>query len=154
MMAISAFQAAKTLGSLTDWGLTNLQMQKILYLAHMEHLGWHGEPLVNGTFEAWDYGPVLPSVYHRLKCYGAEPARDRFYSSSPVTKGTEYEVLKSAAEKLANLPPATLVHYTHEDGGAWSKRYAPGARGRAIYNQDIKREYDDRRKRQKERRVA
>jgi uncharacterized phage-associated protein len=64
-MTISVFDAARTLGYYSDWKLSNLQMQKILYLAHMVYMDKNsGEPLVDEDFQAWDYGPVLPSLYY------------------------------------------------------------------------------------------
>ena len=61
-MAVSALSAGKRLGKHSGWTLSNLAMQKLLYIAHMYHLGMYdATPLVTGHFEAWDYGPVHPT---------------------------------------------------------------------------------------------
>lgn len=39
VMTVSVLSAAKTLAEMTDWNLSNLEMNKILYLAHMLRLG-------------------------------------------------------------------------------------------------------------------
>jgi len=45
----------------------------------MFRLGRTGSiPLVNGRFEAWDYGPVNPELYQRLKIYDAASVRNIF----------------------------------------------------------------------------
>jgi uncharacterized phage-associated protein len=51
-MAVSVASAAKRLCEKTGWTLSNLELQKILYIAHMFHLGETGQPLVPGHFEA------------------------------------------------------------------------------------------------------
>ena len=58
-MAISVLEAAKHIGARSHWSLSNLKMQKLLYIAHMFHLGIYNKPLVCEFFEAWDYGPGI-----------------------------------------------------------------------------------------------
>ena len=36
---------------------------------------YDAEPLVQGQFQAWHFGPVHPDLYHAVKMYGACPAR-------------------------------------------------------------------------------
>jgi uncharacterized phage-associated protein len=43
--------------------LTPLQLIKLVYIAHGWYLGLTGEPLINEPPEAWQYGPVIPSLY-------------------------------------------------------------------------------------------
>lgn len=49
---------------------TQMKLQKLIYFAHGWHLALYDGPLVNEQFQAWPYGPVLPSVYHEFKVYG------------------------------------------------------------------------------------
>jgi uncharacterized phage-associated protein len=32
-----------------------------------------GQPLINEYFEAWDYGPVIPTVYYEFREYKDNP---------------------------------------------------------------------------------
>ena len=86
-MAISPFKALKTLGQIGGWNLTNLQIQKILYLIHLFYLGRKGDPLINESFEAWDYGPVLPSLYHEINFFDSDPVLDVFKGIEPLKEG-------------------------------------------------------------------
>lgn len=47
--------------------ISNLKLQKLLYYAQGVHLAVHNEPLFPEAIEAWDHGPVVPSVYHVYK---------------------------------------------------------------------------------------
>lgn len=58
-------------------GITNLQLQKIMYFAIKDYLSKNGlkakgkiEAFYNEPFETWDYGPVVPCVYYQYKYYG------------------------------------------------------------------------------------
>ncbi len=62
-MAISVLDAANHLCEKSEWTLTQLELQKLLYLSHMIHLGFYKSPLVYGDFEAWEFGPVHPELY-------------------------------------------------------------------------------------------
>lgn len=48
--------------------LSNLKLQKLLYYCHGGHYRWDNEKLVvDDNFEAWEYGPVIRSVYYALQ---------------------------------------------------------------------------------------
>lgn len=54
-----------------DKPISNLQLQNILYFAHLESLK-QGEKLINEPFEAWDLGVmIVRSVYNEFCVYGA-----------------------------------------------------------------------------------
>lgn len=143
-MTVSVLSAAKRLAKRSGWTLSNLQLQKIVYLAHMFHLGRNGSPLVSGQFEAWDYGPVHPDLYHRVKVFGADPVGNVFHSSPDIPDGSsEATILDEAFDALGSARPAQLVNATHRPGGAWDLNYVPRMRGRVIPNNDILREYQN-----------
>ncbi len=58
-----------------DHGITPLTLQKLVYIAH----GWfmaiyNNELLVGDEFaEAWEFGPVFPSLYNEFKHFGRSP---------------------------------------------------------------------------------
>lgn len=139
-MTINAFEAAKKICHLSDWTITNLKLQKILYLAHMVHLGRTGKPLISESFEAWDYGPVLPPLYHHLKIFGSSAVKDRFYYIDVLQSADEGKLLEETWEALGNKDGWELVSIAHRPKGAWAKNYSPGA-NKIISNADILEEY-------------
>lgn len=144
-MAISVLSAARHLGQRSGWTLSNLQLQKILYLAHMMHLGEKGAPLLTGGFEAWDYGPVNPELYSVAKIFGSSPVRDVFHGATPVKPDSdEAATLNDACDQLSSVPAGRLVAITHDKLGAWYRAYAPGLRGVPITQAEILKEYQRR----------
>jgi uncharacterized phage-associated protein len=142
-MTVSALDAARTLCELRDWRLSNLEIQKILYLAHMFYFGRSEEPLIRENFEAWDYGPVVPEVYRQASGFGREPVTNRFWWNHSVEPGRPgYDILREAAESTLGISPGRLVAITHRPGGAWATHYKPNVRGIVIPNEDIKAEYN------------
>jgi uncharacterized phage-associated protein len=45
----------------------HLKLQKLLYYVQSWHLAFFGTPLFDEDFKAWVHGPVLLSVWHKLK---------------------------------------------------------------------------------------
>lgn len=129
----------------SDWTATNLQLQKILYMAQMISLGRTGGRLVDTVFEAWDYGPVSPKLYQKLKSFGASPVEDVFEASKMLAADdARRKLLDEVCRELLPASAASLVHLTHWSGGAWAKHYRAGVKGVGIPDSDIRQEYFDR----------
>ncbi|AQS41836.1 MAG: Putative phage-associated protein [Candidatus Tokpelaia hoelldobleri] len=144
-MSVSVFSAAKHLAERSGYSLSNLKMQKILYLAHMFYMGENeGKPLISDRFEAWDYGPVNPELYHELKIYGAEPVGNIFRQYPDLPEGEERSAIDVVCDTLRNVSAGKLVAATHQRDGAWEKHYLQGIKGRVIPNEDILQEYRER----------
>jgi len=129
----------------SGWTLSNLGLQKILYLCQMFYMGRHnGDRLVSAQFEAWDYGPVVPELYHRAKNYGADPLPNifenarRFHDDDP-----RKEVIDAVCNKFLAYTPGQLVGVTHWKGGAWARHYQPGIHNVRIPDRDIGEEYNE-----------
>ena len=146
MSGIRLDTAAKYICEKSGWRLSNLPLQKLLYLAQVEYAGKHaGNKLVDTTFEAWDYGPVSPNLYHKIKMFGSEPVRDVFYDALRLREDSERKrVLDEVCNKFLSLPPGKLINLTHWDGGAWANKYEPGLRNISISDRDIEDEYGNR----------
>ena len=142
-MTVPVLSAAKRLGETSGWTLTNLHMQKMCYIAHMFHLGNEHAPLVDGHFEAWEYGPVHPVLYNRLKGFGPHPVTKAPFmlhrSMSEDHSGIKY--LDSAVTQLQRN---RLVAIAHWEKGAWAKNYDPQWKNIVISNDDILEEFQER----------
>lgn len=65
--------------------ITHMKLQKLVYFAHGWYLALADEPLIEEFFEAWKYGPILPSLFRRYLIFQSSPIK---------TKRTEFSNLK------------------------------------------------------------
>ena len=129
-----------------QWRVSNLQIQKILYLVQMVHMGRnHGKSLFSGAFEAWDYGPVEPDVYRRVRMFGAGPIQNVFFNALAFrVDDVRKALIDEVCVDLLRKKPGELVEITHWEKGAWATHYEPGTKGIKIPDSDIFKEYTDR----------
>lgn len=109
--------------------LTNLSMQKLVYFAYGWIRVYPGKKLFYDRIEAWQYGPVIPSLYHQLKRYGSKQItqklveydyeKNEFFSWN-LTEGTAIrEMMGRIWDRYKSLPPNAMVALTHKRGTPW-----------------------------------
>lgn len=157
-MTINILQAAKYVSKLSNWEFTNLELQKILYIAHMLFYGHKKKPLIRGEFQAWDYGPVHPKLYDYLKSFGADSIPKSHFSDVEDLDQTLYKeeikILNIISRRFPHPSGPKLVRITHRANSAWDRKYEYGTRNITIDNSDILEEYKKRQLRIKERKEA
>lgn len=141
---MTALTAAETLIEIGGKAFSNLQIQKLLYLAQMFQLGQNDKPMFDEDFEAWKLGPVIPSVYQTAKIYGSRPVGKLFTDRTFPADSSERAMLEKVVRELPDKSPWKLVSITHWDKGAWAKNYSPGEFGCVIPKADILSEYEAR----------
>lgn len=92
-------------------GITNLKLQKLLYLAQAYYLAKLGRPLFIDELEAWDYGPVASQVYKKLKRYGSKPIIAKKDESTLAEK--DKNVLKKIWDTFGGYSAGRLVDIVH-----------------------------------------
>lgn len=109
--------------------LTNMQLQKLVFLAQGITLAIVGEPLTYHNVHAWQWGPVFPKLYKRFSAYGASPI-DATASCDDVIDPSNNEdpIIVSVWENFGELSGPKLSALTHEPGSPWdvtwkSKQY-------------------------------
>lgn len=159
MSAVSPPYSAKALANtILDWadrrgvGVTPLKIQKLLYFMHADYLVKTGHPLVKEIFEAWSYGPVIPSVYEQFKSFSRQKITSRASIFDPRTRQTisPQLVLAEAVEReleeifviYIDVDAGLLSGISHRVDGPWDqalKRFADHQNiNRSIPNELIK----------------
>lgn len=110
--------------------LSNLALQKLLYFAHGQYLIRTGNPLLDGCFEAWTYGPVHPAVYRAFKCEEGRPIETRATARDVMTGATRpmpvpddievQRVIVGVLGSLGHLSAGRLIEITHAPDGPWA----------------------------------
>lgn len=108
----------------TDRTISNLKLQKLLYFVQAEFLVSTGLPCFKEEIEAWDFGPVVPVVYHKYKVYGS--ASIPFLSERLSTPFTENDkkLINGIVDECAQYSASTLVEITHHQS-PWIDAYKP-----------------------------
>jgi len=139
-----------TRASTREISLTPMHLQKLCYFAHGFNLALTEQPLTNDRIEAWEFGPVFPSLYDALKRYGArevgEQIREKNWASDAMRGDVvvdtfareEQELIDDVFETYGNFEAYKLSALTHEAGSPWEKVYRPGRRSLVIPNSLIR----------------
>lgn len=133
-----------------------MKLQKLIYFTHGYYMALHKKrdgfvvPLVDEFFEAWRFGPVLPSIYHEFKNYGADKItslaleyrpefRAEVVAVPPIDDKRLNHIANFVWETYAKRHSLALSDLTHKEGGAWDKarKQAPGIKNKDIPNEDI-----------------
>ncbi|MCY4035317.1 MAG: DUF4065 domain-containing protein [Hyphomicrobiales bacterium] len=140
---IDSLVAGKTLCEISSWTITNLRLQKVLYFAHMFYSGREKKKLIGENFQAWEYGPVLPSLYRHVKQFGKYPIESSvfFFQKGLESRDKEFTYLENMYNAMDDLDAGDMINISHWKEGAWYKAYEPGERGRIISQEDIVIEY-------------
>jgi len=109
--------------------VSNLKLQKLLFLCHAFLLVEKDRDVVRDEFVAWKYGPVHRDVYDAFKKFGASPIDDFAARVNPATgKTTTFtpirdqvvqDVVNRVVAFYGNWTPGQLVELTHAQGGPW-----------------------------------
>lgn len=98
------------------YGITNLKLQKLLYFVQAYFLIKRGKPCFRDDIEAWDFGPVVPSVYREYKRYGAFFAFSVETYIDPLTLKREKfddSVISAEGKKLIDEVIDTFAEYSN-----------------------------------------
>lgn len=105
-----------------DDGMTNLRLQKLMYIAQGYFLAKYGHPLYPEEIEAWKYGPVIPSLYSRYSMY-----KNGVIHDDPPVEGAlteeELELVLDVLSRYGRFSTGYLVDLSHMPGSPWSKAY-------------------------------
>ncbi len=131
--------------------LDHMKLQKLIYFAHGFYLAFYDVPLIDEVIEAWDYGPVIPSIYHEFKHFGANPIQ----RLAKAFNGEEFlSPLVDPNDDLANsflqevwraygeYSGIQLSNITHAVGTPWRNvrdKYDRNVLSAVIPNEEIKR---------------
>lgn len=108
--------------------ISNLRLQKLLYFIQAKVLVENdGVPCFNEEMEAWDFGPVVPCVYHTYKIFGSWDLD--FSGEVPKIKDEIAEKVNSIIDYCAPFPTRQLVEITHNQD-PWKNVYKKGQKNR------------------------
>lgn len=123
--------------------LTPMQLMKLVYIAHGWSLGLRNVDLFRNRIEAWQYGPVMPDLYHATKRFGRDPIPLGLVGEPyplPVSP-EDADFLTDVYNKYGHLDGIQLSYLTHQSGTPWDQVYRPGISRIEIPDELIRRHY-------------
>jgi uncharacterized phage-associated protein len=102
--------------------ITPMKLVKLTYIAH----GWHlamkdGKELLGEPVQAWQYGPVVPSVYHAFKdCGSNQVTVPLFPDTIKLIDTSEEEFLNEVWTAYGKYTGLQLSTLTHQPNTPWS----------------------------------
>lgn len=92
------------------------------------------KPLFPDQIEAWQYGPVIPSIYKKYKKHGFEIIKPT--SRKPILSLAEMKSIDMVLEYYGNMTGVELIAKTHSEK-PWASVYAPYKKHIPISNESI-----------------
>lgn len=113
--------------------ISPIKLQKLLYFAYGWYYAIHNKKLFNENIEAWKFGPVINSIYHKTKKYGnagiktlIEEISDGFEikTSTPIVPASDtvtISFLNDVWKVYGVFTPIQLANLSHDQKGPWYK---------------------------------
>ena len=106
--------------------ISPMKLIKLVYIAHGWFLALKDKPLLEDYVHAWDYGPVIPDLYHEFKEYGSKPIytraialkNDSVYKPN-VSDKQDKRFLNSVWKAYKRFDALKLSAMTHVEGSPW-----------------------------------
>lgn len=110
--------------------ITHLQLQKLVYISYGFYFAQTSDKLFQEKIKAWQYGPIVPELYHEFKRFESFPLRNWSAHYNYLTGKFQIPVVNkndSASLKVLNfvwrrygiLSANQLVEITHANGTPW-----------------------------------
>jgi uncharacterized phage-associated protein len=121
--------------------LTQMQLQKLVYIAHGWTLAITERPLTHDEPEAWEYGPVYKELRRALRSYGSDGvsreikngefssgvfARDDDAVAVATLTPDETQIVQRVYSDYSQFHAFQLSALTHKSGTPWTIIYADG----------------------------
>ncbi|MGB1235814.1 MAG: Panacea domain-containing protein, partial [Planktomarina sp.] len=114
--------------------ITPLKLLKLVYIAYGWFLALKKQRLFNDDIQAWQHGPVIPSLYHEFKHYGKGPILElatcfdleSFSVEEPSIPSKDADtalILSTVWKSYKDFTGWSLRELTHAAGTPWSKVY-------------------------------
>ena len=103
--------------------ISQIKLQKLIYFAHGFYLAVKEKPLVSEKIEAWQYGPVIPEVYHKFKKWGNSEITEVLVDESErhIISEEDIDFLNLVWHKFSDYSAGQLVEITHQQDGPWNR---------------------------------
>ena len=121
--------------------ISNLKMQKLVYYAQGIHLAMFDKELFSEGIDAWEHGPVIPSLYHEFKSFGRGAIEPNFENFNiDIFSKEQKEMLKEVYNTFGQFSAWMLRNMTHEEK-PWLETTKNGTVTGSVIDKKLLKEY-------------
>ncbi|MFZ2430945.1 MAG: type II toxin-antitoxin system antitoxin SocA domain-containing protein [Lutibacter sp.] len=95
--------------------LSNMKLQKLLYYCQGFYYAKHKEKLFDDKIYAWQYGPVVPNVYHNYKHYYSDGIPSVILPENFILLGKQKEMIDDVFNYFNQFSAIKLMNMTHAE---------------------------------------
>lgn len=121
-ITIAKYIVAYCLDHETPIPLSNIKLQKLLYLVFGEYYIKTKKLLFQESFEAWEYGPVVADVYDEFCAFAGSYIC--LTGDPPILPDDVKRTINPIIEENMKRDVFDLVNETHRPGSAWAETVA------------------------------
>jgi len=143
--SLAVAQAFLDLADREGMRLTNMQLQKLVFFAHGTHLAAYNAPLIDSAVRAWDFGPVIPPLYDRLREYGSGYVdRELGVYRELGRDSSGLQAVRSVWDAYRHHNAWSLSSISHQRGSPWDEVWNNGGQYCEIPDELTRRYYSTR----------
>jgi uncharacterized phage-associated protein len=120
--------------------ISNMKLQKLVYLSYGWFFAITDEKLFEDDIQAWKFGPVIPSIYHKFKMFFSNPIpQEHFFKGDSGGVDDDHKgLVNKIFDVYGAFSAEQLSNKTHEKNTPWDKAYTAGCSNIVINDNDIK----------------
>ncbi|MCI6589649.1 MAG: DUF4065 domain-containing protein [Lentisphaeraceae bacterium] len=111
--------------------ISNMKLQKLVFFAQLLSVCMNIEqPLVSSHFHAWDFGPVSPLLYKKIKRFGANflslsnpEVASVFADCEPISEPWALGIIHAVWRQMKMYTSVQLSQLSHRKGSPWEIVY-------------------------------
>lgn len=117
------YTAANSILEKTNYSISNLRLNRLLYYVYGVYLATQNQRPWSEQVEAWDYGPIFPSIYKEFKMYGS--GRIKYPILGINSNSGIDDIIDEVLKTFNHLTDAELIARTHSNKSPWAQTYQP-----------------------------
>ena len=125
--------------------VSNMKLQKLLYLAQIYFLERTGKKLFEDDIKAWKFGPIVIDVYQGYCMFGANSIYRTYDGAKEIVENElgkyKEHKLNEVLDENCKLESWELVRKVQEPGKAWDLTYRQGKGAYFTISEDNMKEF-------------
>lgn len=133
-MATRSLAAAQYIVTKSRPAVTPMRLLKLLYVAHGYSLALNRQPLLDESIQAWQYGPIVPSVYDAVRKYRSKQVESLGSIGECPLSEEDRLVLDKVLATYQHVNAIQLSAAMHQPGTPWSTTWGMDEQNAPISN--------------------